>query len=71
MAYDKKTREEFAVKCEKEAKSDIGTLDREVFLLKILTGVAGVPQVIWYGLEQDYNVFVMQLLGRDLGSFLK
>ena len=43
LAYDKHTREEFAVKCEKDQKSDVGTVDREVYLLKKLKGVAGVP----------------------------
>ena len=39
-----------------------------------LINIVGVPNIRWYGLEGDYNVMVMDLLGRsleDLFSFTK
>merc|ERR1712187_892834 len=41
-------------------------------LYKILAGGVGVPNVHWYGVEGDYNVMVIDLLGpslEDLFSF--
>ncbi len=71
LAYDKYNREELAIKCEKESKQDAGTIDREVYLLKKLAGVPGIPKIYWYGFEQNYNVIAMDLFGRDLGSYIK
>nr|GEV28632.1 casein kinase 1-like protein 1 [Tanacetum cinerariifolium] len=35
-------------------------------LYKILKGGTGIPNVRWYGVEGDYNVLVMDLLGQSL-----
>jgi hypothetical protein len=37
---------------------------REYSGLKFI--LAGIPSVIWYGMEGDYNVMVMELLGPSL-----
>lgn len=51
FAFDKYSKEEVAIKCEKESKQDAGTLDREIYLLKKLSGIQGVPKVVWHGCE--------------------
>eukprot|EP00878_Enallax_costatus_P025235 GHUV01026990.1.p2 GENE.GHUV01026990.1~~GHUV01026990.1.p2 ORF type:complete len:102 (-),score=23.33 GHUV01026990.1:430-735(-) len=35
-------------------------------LYKILQGGVGIPNVRWYGVEGDYNVMVIDLLGPSL-----
>ncbi|CAD8205423.1 unnamed protein product [Paramecium octaurelia] len=71
LAFDKHTREEVAVKVEKEENEDASSLDREITILNRLVGVPGVPKLYWSGFEQDYNVIVIQLLGKDLSHYIK
>ena len=35
-------------------------------LYKILPGGTGIPKVRWYGTEGEYNLMVMDLLGKSL-----
>jgi len=63
--------EEIAIKLE-SIKSKHPQLLYESKLYKILAGGVGVPNVHWYGVEGDYNVMVIDLLGpslEDLFSF--
>lgn len=63
--------EEVAIKLE-SIKSKHPQLLYESKLYKILNGGVGVPNVYWYGVEGDYNVMVIDLLGpslEDLFSF--
>jgi len=63
--------EEVAIKLE-SIKSKHPQLFFESKLYKILAGGVGVPNVHWYGVEGDYNVMVIDLLGpslEDLFSF--
>jgi len=65
------TNEEVAIKLE-SIKSKHPQLLYESKLYKILAGGVGVPNVHWYGVEGDYNVMVIDLLGpslEDLFSF--
>jgi len=65
------TGEEVAIKLE-SIKSKHPQLLYESKLYKILAGGVGVPNVYWYGVEGDYNVMVIDLLGpslEDLFSF--
>eukprot|EP00445_Apocalathium_hangoei_P091047 CAMPEP_0204245708 /NCGR_PEP_ID=MMETSP0361-20130328/97771_1 /ASSEMBLY_ACC=CAM_ASM_000343 /TAXON_ID=268821 /ORGANISM="Scrippsiella Hangoei, Strain SHTV-5" /LENGTH=415 /DNA_ID=CAMNT_0051218917 /DNA_START=59 /DNA_END=1308 /DNA_ORIENTATION=+ len=65
------TGEEVAIKLE-SIKSRHPQLLYESKLYKILAGGVGVPNVHWYGVEGDYNVMVIDLLGpslEDLFSF--
>eukprot|EP00916_Digyalum_oweni_P023600 GHVL01039173.1.p1 GENE.GHVL01039173.1~~GHVL01039173.1.p1 ORF type:complete len:331 (-),score=33.93 GHVL01039173.1:79-1071(-) len=59
------THEEVAIKLE-SIKSRHPQLLYESKLYKILTSGVGVPNVYWYGVEGDYNVMVMDLLGPSL-----
>jgi len=63
--------DEVAIKLE-SIKSKHPQLLYESKLYKILAGGVGVPNVHWYGVEGDYNVMVIDLLGpslEDLFSF--
>eukprot|EP01055_Gregarina_sp_Pseudo9_P000603 Gregarina_sp_Pseudo_9__602@NODE_1385_length_1644_cov_104_755763_g1291_i0_p1_GENE_NODE_1385_length_1644_cov_104_755763_g1291_i0NODE_1385_length_1644_cov_104_755763_g1291_i0_p1_ORF_typecomplete_len343_score47_76Pkinase/PF00069_25/5_6e37Pkinase_Tyr/PF07714_17/8_9e21Pkinase_fungal/PF17667_1/3_3e13Kdo/PF06293_14/9_7e08RIO1/PF01163_22/4e06Kinaselike/PF14531_6/3_9e06WaaY/PF06176_11/4_8e06APH/PF01636_23/0_0085PIP49_C/PF12260_8/0_071PIP49_C/PF12260_8/4_6e03FTA2/PF13095_6/0_064YrbLPhoP_reg/PF10707_9/0_095 len=59
------TFEDVAIKLE-PLKSKHPQLLYESKLYKILHGGIGVPIVFWYGIEGDYNVMVMELLGPSL-----
>ncbi|PAA67467.1 hypothetical protein BOX15_Mlig014612g2 [Macrostomum lignano] len=63
--------EEIAVKLESQ-KARHPQLLYESKLYKLLQGGIGIPHVRWFGVEKDYNVLVMDLLGpslEDLFSF--
>eukprot|EP00163_Fabomonas_tropica_P013634 TRINITY_DN2518_c1_g3_i6.p1 TRINITY_DN2518_c1_g3~~TRINITY_DN2518_c1_g3_i6.p1 ORF type:complete len:314 (-),score=86.90 TRINITY_DN2518_c1_g3_i6:938-1879(-) len=57
--------EEVAIKLE-PVKTKHPQLLYESKLYKILSGGVGIPNVRWYGVEGDYNVMVMDLLGPSL-----
>ncbi|CAA6672813.1 unnamed protein product [Spirodela intermedia] len=59
------TNEEVAIKLE-SVKTKHPQLQYEAKLYKILQGGTGIPNVRWYGVELDYNVLVMDLLGPSL-----
>jgi casein kinase 1 len=59
------TGEEVAIKLE-SVKTKHPQLLYESKLYKILSGGIGVPMMRWYGVEGDYNVMVMDLLGPSL-----
>jgi len=59
------TGEEVAIKLE-SIKTKHPQLLYESKLYKILQGGVGIPNVRWYGVEGDYNVMVMDLLGPSL-----
>lgn len=59
------TGEEVAIKLE-SVKSKHPQLLRETKIYRSLHGVVGVPGVRWYGVEGDYNVMVIDLLGKSL-----
>lgn len=60
-----KTNEEVGIKLE-SCKTKHPQLLYESRLYKILQGGTGVPNVRWYGVEGDYNIMVMDLLGPSL-----
>jgi len=59
------SNEEVAIKLE-SVKSKHPQLLYEAKLYKILAGGVGVPSVRWFGVEGEYNVMVMDLLGPSL-----
>jgi len=59
------TGEEVAIKLE-SIKSKCPQLLYECKLYKILAGGVGIPKLHWYGIQGDYNVMVMDLLGPSL-----
>ncbi|OIT18962.1 PREDICTED: casein kinase 1-like protein 1 isoform X1 [Nicotiana attenuata] len=59
------TNEEVGVKLE-NVKTKHPQLLYESKLYKILQGGTGIPNLKWFGVEGDYNVLVMDLLGPSL-----
>ncbi|KAI3455583.1 hypothetical protein Pfo_012246 [Paulownia fortunei] len=59
------TNEEVAIKLE-NIKTKHPQLLYESKLYKLLQGGTGIPNVRWFGVEGDYNVLVMDLLGPSL-----
>jgi serine/threonine protein kinase len=60
-----KTEEEVAIKLE-PVRSKHPQLLYETKLYKILHDGVGIPKVHWFGVEGDYSVMVMDLLGPSL-----
>nr|XP_027202197.1 casein kinase I-like [Dermatophagoides pteronyssinus] len=59
------TQEDVAIKLE-PLRSKHRQLLYESKLYKVLNGGVGIPVVFYYGVEGDYNVMVMELLGPSL-----
>ena len=59
------TQEEVAIKLE-SVKTKHPQLLRETKIYRSLHGIIGIPSVRWYGIEGDYNVMVLDLLGKSL-----
>ncbi|RZC68408.1 hypothetical protein C5167_031733 [Papaver somniferum] len=59
------TNEEVAIKLE-NVKTKHPQLLYESKLYRVLQGGTGIPNVRWFGVEGDYNVLVMDLLGPSL-----
>lgn len=51
LAFDKLTKEQVAVKLEKDGNASLATINRESHLLLRLKGITGVPRIMWYGQE--------------------
>lgn len=71
LGADIQSGEEVAIKLE-SIKSRHPQLLYESKLYKIMAGGVGIPKLHWYGVEGDYNVMVIDLLGpslEDLFSF--
>ena len=60
-----KTNEEIAIKLEK-LETEQPMLQYEAKIYEKLAGSLGIPQVHWQGVEGDFNVMVMDILGPPL-----
>lgn len=73
LGTDVQTNEEVAIKLE-SVKTAHPQLSYESRIYRVLQGGTGIPNMKWYGVEGDYNVLVMDLLGpslEDLFSYCK
>jgi casein kinase 1 len=71
VGVNTQTNEEVAIKLE-SGKSKHPQLMYEAKIYKLIQGAAGIPNIHWYGIEGDYNVMIIELLGpslEDLFSF--
>lgn len=71
LGVDQVSKQEVAIKVEKEENEEVRSLEREVLILKRLDGTEGFPKYFWSGEDQGYNVIVIQLLGKDLAYHFK
>jgi len=69
LAKNVQTNEEVAVKME-ETKTKYPQLIYEAKILHSLQGGVGIPNLLWFGQEGDFNVVVMDLLGQNLEELL-
>ena len=46
-------------------------LKLEAAIYRIVNGEIGFPKLYWYGSEGDYNVMVIELLGRSIESLIQ
>jgi serine/threonine protein kinase len=60
-------KETIAVKLE-QTNANPPQLSNEFRAYRVLAGGTGIPSIRWYGVEGDYNVLVMELLGKSLGQ---
>ncbi|KFK40308.1 hypothetical protein AALP_AA3G358100 [Arabis alpina] len=65
LGTDIQTNEEVAIKLE-NVKTPHPQLSYESRIYRVLQGGTGIPNMKWYGVEGDYNVLVMDLLGPSL-----
>jgi casein kinase 1 len=65
LATNIQTNEDVAVKLE-NARSHHPQLTYEDKIYKHLKGGVGIPDTYWYGAEGDFNILVMELLGKSL-----
>eukprot|EP00920_Eleutheroschizon_duboscqi_P018948 GHVT01045037.1.p1 GENE.GHVT01045037.1~~GHVT01045037.1.p1 ORF type:complete len:522 (-),score=50.74 GHVT01045037.1:561-2126(-) len=65
VGYNVQTGEEVAIKLE-SVKARHPQLLYESKLYKILQGGVGIPNLHWYGVEGDYNIMVLDMLGPSL-----
>ncbi|CAD8203817.1 unnamed protein product [Paramecium octaurelia] len=71
LGHDKEKNVDVAIKIEKEENEDVRSLEREVQVLEKLQGTDGVPKLFWHGQQDEFNVIILQLLGKDLSHFIK
>lgn len=67
QGFNLKTNEEVAIKLEK-VSTEQPMLQYEAKIYEKLKGNIGYPNVHWTGVEGDYNVMVMDILGPSLHS---
>eukprot|EP01116_Phalansterium_solitarium_P022705 TRINITY_DN75_c0_g1_i1.p1 TRINITY_DN75_c0_g1~~TRINITY_DN75_c0_g1_i1.p1 ORF type:complete len:569 (-),score=140.49 TRINITY_DN75_c0_g1_i1:345-2051(-) len=65
LAVNEETNEKVAIKLE-PCSTKHPQLQYEARVYKQLQGAQGIPNVFWYGVECEYNVMVMELLGPSL-----
>ena len=69
IAKNIKSKEEYAVKLEKKSTSK-SLLRTEAYILNHLKGF-GLPEVKIFGCNSDYNILIMELLGKSLENLFQ
>ena len=63
------TAEEIAIKIEPTIKESQCLYESKIY--RILQEGTGIPKLYWYGVEYDYNIIILELLGPSLETLLK
>ncbi|CAK92442.1 unnamed protein product (macronuclear) [Paramecium tetraurelia] len=71
LGFDQKTGQQVAIKIEKPENEHLRSLEKEADIIRRLEGVQGVPKILYFGKQDDFNVLVLQLLSKDLSSLIK
>jgi len=70
VAYDLKTKEEYAVKLEKIIPGMKSLLENEAYLLCHIKAF-GLPEMKTFGYNSKYNILIMELLGPSLENLFE
>ena len=72
-AIDLNTSESVAVKIEqiKESKREFSSLVKENHIYSTLKKNKGIPNRYWFTSDKNYNILVIQLLGKDLSNLMQ
>ena len=70
IASDVESKKEFAVKLENIDTSSRSLLETEAYILKHLKAF-GLPEIILYGCNSEYNILIMELLGQSLENLFQ
>ena len=65
LSYDINTNEKFCMKIENKKNEQL-FLEIESYILVLLKGGKGFPNLISYGSTDNYNILIMELLGKTL-----
>lgn len=69
IGVNSQTNEEVAIKLEK-VRSNHPQLLQESKIYRHLQGGAGIPSIHWYGVEGEYNIMILDLLGPSLEDLI-
>ncbi|CAD8045643.1 unnamed protein product [Paramecium sonneborni] len=71
QGIDSRNSKLVAIKIERPENEHLHSLDREVEILQRLQNTKGIPKLLYYGSQENYNAIVMELLQKDLSSLIK
>jgi len=71
LGIDTATRHEVAIKAEWKGAKKTDRLEPEMMLYRELGQSDAVPAIHWFGVEGDYRLLVMDMLGPSLNDILK
>ncbi|CAK83199.1 unnamed protein product (macronuclear) [Paramecium tetraurelia] len=71
QGYDQRNGKMVAIKIERPENEHLHSLDREVEILSRLQNIKGIPKLLYYGTQENYNTIVMELLQKDMSSLIK
>jgi predicted Ser/Thr protein kinase len=65
LGYELATEHEIAIKLENVSEKE-GSLEREAKFFRLVKGGVGIPNLFWFGIENNYRALVTDILGPSL-----